>query len=209
MDKRASRRLWYTQMTTALDRRAEPRRGTRHLSACLSKAAVMLVGGTALSAEWMHPSRWRSAQNAGRSREPATHAWLTLACVPLLFGPQRFDVGPAFRANIATAALLAVSGNALLVHALKSADLSLLGPINAYKALVMQLATLLTFGRLQVGYSLALFQLSALISRVSGLPLFSGAQQSETALRIRGHGCGRSADRGLLAPGLARRRSRC
>jgi drug/metabolite transporter (DMT)-like permease len=36
----------------------------------------------------------------------------------------------------------------------------------------MQLTTLLTFGRLQVGYSLALFQLSALLSVLLGQRYF-------------------------------------
>ena len=40
----------------------------------------------------------------------------------------------------------------------------------------MQLATVLTFGVLQVGYSLALFQLSALISVFLGYRYFQEAQ---------------------------------
>ena len=76
-----------------------------------------------------------------RSADPlfiicATHAFLTLACVPLLPGVLRSDLDGAFWASIGIAALLAVSGNVLLVHALRSGDLSVLGPINAYKSVV-------------------------------------------------------------------------
>jgi drug/metabolite transporter (DMT)-like permease len=66
----------------------------------------------------------------------ATHALLTLVCVPLLFGRARVDVGRAFWINLVIAALLAVAGNVLLVFALHLADLSVLGPINAYKSLI-------------------------------------------------------------------------
>jgi drug/metabolite transporter (DMT)-like permease len=66
----------------------------------------------------------------------ATHALLTLACAPLLLGPVRLTLNPQLWSSISFAALLAVSGNVLLVYALKSADLSVLGPINAYKSVI-------------------------------------------------------------------------
>ena len=50
--------------------------------------------------------------------------------------PWTTAAGPAFWANIIVAAVLAVSGNVLLVYTLRSGDLSMLGPINAYKAFV-------------------------------------------------------------------------
>ncbi len=65
-----------------------------------------------------------------------THALLTLACAPLLLDLSRLDVAPAFWFNIVVAAALAILGNVILVHALRTGDLSVLGPINAYKALV-------------------------------------------------------------------------
>lgn len=64
-----------------------------------------------------------------------THAILTLACLPVLaaFPPLP---GTGFWSNITIAAVLAFAGNVLLVYALRSTDLSLLGPINAYKSVV-------------------------------------------------------------------------
>jgi drug/metabolite transporter (DMT)-like permease len=70
----------------------------------------------------------------------ATHGLLTLATLPLLFGPMKMPVqaalGAEFWANMLFCALLAVAGNVLLVHALKWTDLSLLGPINSHKAVI-------------------------------------------------------------------------
>ena len=45
-------------------------------------------------------------------------------------------LGATFWTNISICAVLAVAGNALLVQALRLADLSVLGPINAYKSVV-------------------------------------------------------------------------
>jgi drug/metabolite transporter (DMT)-like permease len=66
----------------------------------------------------------------------ATHALLTLAVLPLLFDPAHWVLGAEFWANMGLCALLAVAGNVLLVHALKWTDLSILGPINSYKAVI-------------------------------------------------------------------------
>lgn len=64
-----------------------------------------------------------------------THALLSVACLPLafIFPPP---ATPGFWLNMAICALLAVAGNALIVQALALSDLSLLGPINAYKSVV-------------------------------------------------------------------------
>jgi drug/metabolite transporter (DMT)-like permease len=80
-------------------------------------------------------------QLTGRSADPlfiigATYALLTLMSLPLLFGPVEVARNGEFWTNMAIAALLAVAGNVLLVYALKWADLSVLGPINAYKAVI-------------------------------------------------------------------------
>jgi drug/metabolite transporter (DMT)-like permease len=69
----------------------------------------------------------------------ATHGLLTAVCLPLLLGLLPLDIldmEESFWASITIAALLAVFGNVLLVYALRSADLSLLGPINAYKSVI-------------------------------------------------------------------------
>lgn len=74
----------------------------------------------------------------------ATHALLALAVIPLLFVlplPSR-----QFWAPMALCALLAVAGNALIVQALRLADLSILGPINAYKSIVALLPGLIFLG---------------------------------------------------------------
>jgi drug/metabolite transporter (DMT)-like permease len=80
-------------------------------------------------------------QLARRTAEPvfiiaATHALLTLPCAAVLLISPHLDAAPGFWGNIITAAALAVAGNVLLVQALEAGDLSVLGPINAYKALV-------------------------------------------------------------------------
>lgn len=65
----------------------------------------------------------------------ATYVLLSIACIPILF-VTGFPSGSVFWINISFCAILAVVGNVLLVHALKSSDLSIIGPINAYKPVV-------------------------------------------------------------------------
>lgn len=65
----------------------------------------------------------------------ATHLLLSLVCLPLvLVFPPPISID--FWLNMGLAALLAVAGNSLVVQALALSDLSLLGPINAYKSVV-------------------------------------------------------------------------
>src|SRR4051812_35341888 len=63
-----------------------------------------------------------------------------LAILAVLLSPFYWmcakGTGASFWTNISICAVLAVAGNALLVQALRLADLSVLGPINAYKAVV-------------------------------------------------------------------------
>jgi drug/metabolite transporter (DMT)-like permease len=66
----------------------------------------------------------------------ATHALLTLVALPILAISPPLTLGAAFWANMGISAVLAVIGNVLLVYALQSTDLSVLGPINSYKAVV-------------------------------------------------------------------------
>jgi drug/metabolite transporter (DMT)-like permease len=99
-------------------------------------------------------------QLAQQSAEPlfiigATHALLTPACVLLLLDPSRLHAAPAFWIDIIIAAALAVSGNVLLVYALKSGDLSVLGPINAYKALVSLVLGILLIGEIPTAMGIA------------------------------------------------------
>ena len=71
-----------------------------------------------------------------------THALLTVLVLPFATHVEWHALAPAFWSNMALCAVLAVAGNALLVAALHRTDLSLLGPINAYKAVLsLALAT--------------------------------------------------------------------
>ena len=65
-----------------------------------------------------------------------THALLTVAALPFLGGVRRVELQAGFWIDMGICALLAVTGNVLLVSALRSTDLSILAPINAYKAVV-------------------------------------------------------------------------
>ena len=64
------------------------------------------------------------------------HLSLGLACLPYWFLTDYRDLPTAVWGNMLACACLAVSGNVLLVYALKNSDLSVLGPINAYKSVV-------------------------------------------------------------------------
>jgi len=66
----------------------------------------------------------------------ATHALLTIVVLPLLASAPLASLRTAFWVNMAVSATLAIVGNTLLVHALKAGELSVLGSINAYKAIV-------------------------------------------------------------------------
>ncbi len=99
-------------------------------------------------------------QLAERSAEPlfiiaATHAMLTVVAVPLLAAEPVLQLGASFWGNMLTAAVLAVLGNVLLVYALRSADLSVLGPINAYKAVLSLALAALLIGEVPTRLGLA------------------------------------------------------
>jgi drug/metabolite transporter (DMT)-like permease len=64
-----------------------------------------------------------------------THGLLSLACVPLLL-LFPLPASNGFWLDISACAALAVAGNVLLVRAVKLSDLSVLGPINAYKPVI-------------------------------------------------------------------------
>lgn len=65
-----------------------------------------------------------------------THVLLTIVALPLLPGALTPGLDEAFWTSMTLSALLAVAGNVLLVYALRSTDLSILGPINAYKSVI-------------------------------------------------------------------------
>src|SRR3954470_18835991 len=64
----------------------------------------------------------------------ATHALMALGCVPSLYLLR--GQSATFWLNVSLCAALAVAGNAMIVRALELSDLSVLGPINAYKSVV-------------------------------------------------------------------------
>lgn len=77
----------------------------------------------------------------------ATHALLSIAVAPaLLFSTD--ELPAEFWTNIAVCTLLNVAGNSLLVQAVKLSDLSVIGPINAYKAIVSLLPGAVLLGEL-------------------------------------------------------------
>src|SRR5215467_442477 len=78
----------------------------------------------------------------------ATHGLLSLATLPFLSSITWSELGPAFWTNMSASAALAVSGNVLLVAALSTADLSVLGPINAYKPVLSLAPGLILLGEM-------------------------------------------------------------
>jgi uncharacterized membrane protein len=76
----------------------------------------------------------------------ATHLLLALAVLPLLAGPVSIALPMAFWIPMGFCALLAVASNTLIVAALRSSDLSVLGPINAWKSVLSLLAGILILG---------------------------------------------------------------
>jgi drug/metabolite transporter (DMT)-like permease len=65
-----------------------------------------------------------------------THGLLTAVALLFLAGMPLGALGVDFWANILTAVVLAVAGYVFLWYALRSTDLSVLAPINAYKAVL-------------------------------------------------------------------------
>jgi drug/metabolite transporter (DMT)-like permease len=86
----------------------------------------------------------------------ATDALLTLAALPLLFfGELPLRLGAGFWPNLVIAASLAVGSNALLVYALQSTGLSVLGPINAYKSVISLVLGVFLLGEIPAPLGLA------------------------------------------------------
>jgi drug/metabolite transporter (DMT)-like permease len=93
--------------------------------------------------------------------------------LPFLLGRPLGALGVNFWPNMLTAVALAVASNTLLVYALRSADLSVLGPINAYKSVVSLLLALVLIGEVPtlsgfVGVTLIVAGSYFVIDRVPG-----------------------------------------
>ena len=76
----------------------------------------------------------------------AVHAALAVICLPYLLIPGALHLSAGVWTNMVVAALLAVGGNVLLVYALSETDLSILGPINAYKSVVSLILAVFLIG---------------------------------------------------------------
>ena len=86
----------------------------------------------------------------------ATHTLLTLGVLPLIIlDPLPRQLVGAFWTNMVICALLAVSGNVLLVFALQATGLSVLGPINAYKSVVGLVLGVLLIGEVPTPMGMA------------------------------------------------------
>jgi drug/metabolite transporter (DMT)-like permease len=117
-------------------------------------------------------------QLAQRSAEPlvtivATHGLLTVLALAVLAGMPVAALGLDFWANILTAVALAVAGYVIVWYALKSTDLSVLGPINAYKAVLGLLLAVVLIGEVPnlfglIGVALIVAGSYVVIDRVPG-----------------------------------------
>ena len=92
-----------------------------------------------------------------------THLILSLVCLPIIFLVQPFNLNGLFWVYILICAALAIAGNACIVAALRSADLSVLGPINAYKSIVS-----LLLGTVMLGEFPTLLGVAGMLLIVSG-----------------------------------------
>jgi drug/metabolite transporter (DMT)-like permease len=74
-----------------------------------------------------------------------THTLLSVICLPvvLVLAPH---LSRTFWVNIAIVAVLTVAGNTLLVAAVKLSDLSVLGPVNAYKSIISLVPGMILLG---------------------------------------------------------------
>ena len=96
----------------------------------------------------------------GRSANPlfiilVTHTLLSLVLLPVVYFFPPTHLSAEFWGNIILCAVLAIAGNTLIVAALQSTDLSILGPINAYKSVVSLLLGMVLLGEFPTVLGLA------------------------------------------------------
>ena len=85
----------------------------------------------------------------------SAHLLLSLLAIPWLLGTAEQPTSRTFWGDLMLCAALAVSSNILLVYALRAADLSLLGPINAYKAVLSLGLGAVVLGEIPTAWGLA------------------------------------------------------
>jgi drug/metabolite transporter (DMT)-like permease len=117
-----------------------------------------------------------------------THGLLSLVALPVLLLLQPALPGAAFWHNMTLCAVLAITGNTLIVAALQNTDLSILGPINAYKAILSLLLGIFMLGELPSPAGLAgvAFILAGSYFIIDQAPGHSGRTRLGQFLRNRG-----------------------
>lgn len=83
-----------------------------------------------------------------------THGLLTALVLPVLAGMPLGALVMAFWVNLLIAVVLAVAGYVFLWYALRSTDLSILAPINAYKAVLGLLLAVVLIGEVPSAFGL-------------------------------------------------------
>ncbi|MDH5358110.1 MAG: DMT family transporter [Gammaproteobacteria bacterium] len=73
---------------------------------------------------------------------------LSIICLPLLWAFNPFDLSLTFWINIFFAALLDMAGTLFLVMSLSKTDLSVFGPLNAYKVVISMLLAMIFIGEI-------------------------------------------------------------
>jgi len=75
-----------------------------------------------------------------------SYAVLSIICIPLLWTFQFTQLNSCFWINIFLAALLDMAGTLFLVMSLSKTDLSVFGPLNAYKVVISMMLAMLFLG---------------------------------------------------------------
>ncbi|EEF79530.1 DMT family transporter [Methylophaga thiooxydans] len=78
----------------------------------------------------------------------ASYLVLAIICLPLLWTFNPFELSTRFWINIFFAALLDMAGTLFLVMSLSRTDLSVFGPLNAYKVVISMLLAMLFIGEI-------------------------------------------------------------
>ena len=78
----------------------------------------------------------------------ASYLVLAIICLPLLWTFNPFELSTRFWLNISFAALLDMAGTLFLVMSLSRTDLSVFGPLNAYKVVISMLLAMLFIGEI-------------------------------------------------------------
>ena len=78
----------------------------------------------------------------------ASYLVLSIICLPLLWTFNPFDLNNSFWINIFFAALFDMAGTLFLVMSLSKTDLSIFGPLNAYKVVISMFLAMIFIGEI-------------------------------------------------------------